>query len=59
MVVATAVLIAAMAQPEHRRGAAATPTHAEVVMQGAMQKALASPKAAVVAENELHERRGF
>jgi hypothetical protein len=60
MVVGTALLIAVSSpELEQWQGEGASPTRAEAVMQGAMQKALASPRAAVMAANELHERRGL
>jgi len=60
MIVATAVLIAATSSGQERwQREAGTPTRSEVVMQAAMQRALVSPKSAVMAGNELHERRGF
>jgi hypothetical protein len=57
MVVGTALLIA-VTQPQELADGKAT-THAEVVMQAAMQKALASPETAVVAATGLSERRGL
>lgn len=60
MVVGTALLIAVSSgATELWHGDSASSTYAEAVMQGAMQKALASPRAAVMADNELHERRGL
>ena len=60
MVTATATLIAlSHPGPEPWRSEAGMPTRAEAVMQQARQRALVSPKAALWAGNELHERRDF
>ena len=59
MVVGTAVLIAVTQPGQDWHGKDESPTHAEVVMQAAMQKALASPAIAQVAATGLSERRGL
>jgi hypothetical protein len=58
MAVGTALIIA-VTQPGQELAQGEATTHAEVVMQAATQKALASPKTALVAATGLSERRGL
>jgi hypothetical protein len=58
LVAGTAVLIALTAPaPDHGQGRSDGLTHADVVMQASRERALVSPRAALVAGNESSERR--